>query len=126
VRVVWQAPADVLRSSPEQVRPDAVTNFGQFHRVPFGEGGTVDTVSMFDNTAQRSPSSQICWYVERADSLAKTAVTIGRDGRMDLPATAPAGVDLRAAYYQLCDWKPDGAKPAPVTPSNANLIRAKN
>ena len=131
VRVVGQAPADMPRLTPEQVRQDerpasqaaAVTNFTRFYTVPFG-AGEVQTAWEYQSAAQQSPSRQFCQYLGPTNAGAYAVSILGWNGRMDLPATAPAGVDLRAAY-ELCDWKPDGAKPAPA-PSTANLIHAKS
>jgi hypothetical protein len=119
VRVVEQAP-DGPRLQPEQVQQDeqpapatgtTVTNFTMFHQVAFG-AGQVETEATVED---RRLSGQYCYYIQPAHAPIRTFTTIGHNGRIELPATAPAGVDLRAAY-QLCDWKADSTQPAPVAP----------
>jgi hypothetical protein len=121
VRVIGQAP-DMPRQQPEQVRQDerpasqaaVKTEFTVFKTVPFG-AGEVESAWVYQSSAQQTPSEQYCQYLGPANAGAYAVTILGRDGRIDLPATAPAGVDLRAAAA-LCDWKADSAKTAPVAP----------
>jgi hypothetical protein len=126
VRVVGEAPADMPRPSPEQVRQDerpasqAVrTEFTDFKFVPFG-AGVVQSGAVYQSRAAQSPFKQYCLYAETPEEGAHRVFTIGRNGRFDAPQNAPDGIDFRAAY-KLCDWKPDGAKAAP-SPSPATIL----
>jgi hypothetical protein len=135
LHVIGKASADVPRPIPEHVRQDeppasqavapagVVTNYVVFHNVRFGRG-EVESGWEFKSSADALPSKQYCQYRDYPDDTRSVNFIIGRDGRLTLPATAPAGVDLRAAFAS-CVWT-GGANPAPVAPSNTNLIHAKS
>jgi hypothetical protein len=108
VRVVGQSATDMPR--PSQA-PPVPMEYVVFNEAPFA-AGQVETGAVF-NDGQLT--RQYCQYVQPAHAPIRTFTTIGHDGRIDLPATTPAGVDLLAAA-SLCDWKAESAKPAPVAP----------
>jgi hypothetical protein len=127
LRVSGQAAPDVPRSSPDLAalpasKAGVVTNFTVFKFVRFGRG-EVETGWQFNSSNDTQPSRQYCYYREPA-STATLMTSIGENGVMTLPETAPAGVDLRAAFAS-CIWTAS-AKPAPAAPSTANLIHAKS
>jgi hypothetical protein len=121
LRVV--APADMPRPSPEQVRQDdrpaaqaAATTFFVFHDVEVG-ADKVQTGWVYESSDQQQPSRQFCQYVRPTHAATRAFITIGNEGRMELPETAPPNVDLgtlRAAFAK-CVWT-GSTQPAPVAP----------
>jgi hypothetical protein len=104
VRVTGTVSADIPR--PSQAAP-VPTEYVVFHEVPFGED-RVETGAMFEDGQL---TRQYCHYVQPAHAPIRTVTDIGQDGRMELPVSAPAGVDLRAAYEAGCMWRKDSATP---------------
>jgi len=111
------------QDEPPVSQAAAVSNFTRFNTVPFG-AGEVQSAWEYQSSAQQSPSRQYCQYLEPTNTGTYAVTIIGWNGRIDLPASRPAGVDLSAAAA-LCQWKADSAKPAPA-PSTTNLIHAKS
>jgi hypothetical protein len=124
LRVSGTISADTPRPQPEQVRQDerpasqaapAPAEYWVFNEVPF-TADQVETGAVF-NDGQLT--RQYCQYVQPAHAPIRTFTTIGHDGRMDLPAAAPAGVtlaELRAAFAS-CVWRGSAVAVAPVAPA---------
>jgi len=108
VRVTSTVPADMPRSSPEQVRRDdskagVVTNFTVFKTVKFG-AGEVHTGWQYKDSNQQRPSFQYCYVQFTSNGATATHVDIGSNGHIQLPNPSPfPGVDLVAAFAQ-CQW----------------------
>jgi len=112
VRVSGTVAADMPRRSPELAAPvaskaDVIIDLSEFHNVRFG-AGLVQSGWDFNTRDQQRPSSQRCEYIGPTVDGVEPAIMIGRDGRMTLPISAPAGVDLRAAYAK-CQWWTESA-----------------
>jgi hypothetical protein len=95
------APQSTMPRSPAKV-PN-ITNFTVFKTVPFDKG-SVMTGWIFLTSAQRSPTSQYCYYTEDAETPGlKVSFDLGDDGVPDAPKTAPKGFDISAAFGR-CVW----------------------
>jgi hypothetical protein len=80
-----------------------ITNFTVFKNVPFDKG-RVSTGWIFLTSAQKMPTSQYCYYVER-DEDPETAlkIDIADDGVMESNKTASGSFDIAAAFKK-CVW----------------------
>jgi hypothetical protein len=80
-----------------------ITNFTVFKQVPFDKG-MVMTGWTFLTSAQKSPTSQYCYYTEDAETPGlKVSLTLGEDSALKVPKTAPKGFDVTAAFGR-CVW----------------------
>jgi hypothetical protein len=96
-------------SAPQSVAPRPtgnvpnITNFTVFKTVPFDKG-SVMTGWIFLTSAQKSPTSQYCYYTEDAETPGlKVSFDLGEDGVPKAPKTTPKGFDVAAAYGR-CVW----------------------
>jgi hypothetical protein len=95
------APQSATPRSPAKV-PN-ITNFTVFKSVPFDKG-SVMTGWMFLTSAQRSPTSQYCYYTEDAETPGlKVSFDLGDDSVPNAPKTIPKGFDASAAFGR-CIW----------------------
>ena len=127
LRVVGQAAEAAPRLTPERAALPALkagvfTNFTVFKIAKFG-AGEVHTAWEYKDGDQERPSSQFCEYTQFTVGTNQNSVELGRDGRMDLAKTAPAGLDLRAAYAN-CQWWNDSAPVMPAAPVQTILVHA--
>lgn len=80
-----------------------ITNFTIFKNVPF-EKGKVMTGWEFLTSAQKTPTSQYCYYTEGAEeSGLDVVVYLARNQILDAPKTVPKDFDVKAAFGR-CVW----------------------
>jgi len=96
-------------SIPQAVTPRAntkipiITNFTVFKSVPFDKGH-VSTGWIFLTSAQKIPTSQYCYYIERdEDPDTALKIDIADDGIMETKNTASSSFDMAAAFKR-CVW----------------------
>jgi hypothetical protein len=96
-------------SVPQTVTPRAktatptITNFTVFKAVPF-EKGSVQTGWMFLTSAQKSPTTQYCYYTESGENPdVSLRVEVGTDGQIEDKKNIPSGFDGPAAFSK-CVW----------------------
>jgi hypothetical protein len=128
LRVVGQAPADVPRLTPERAalpasKAGVFTNFTVFKVAKFG-AGEVHTAWEYKDGDQERPSRQFCEYTQFTVGTNQNSVELGWDGRMKLAETAPAGLDLRAAYEKCVWWTESAPVTPPSTSAQTTLTRA--
>jgi len=84
-------------------RIPTITNFTIFKSVPF-EKGTILTGWIFLTSAQTAPTSQYCYYNERADDPdIALRVDVGNDEVMVASKDASKSFDISAAFTK-CVW----------------------
>lgn len=84
-----------------------IFNFTVFKRISFGKG-TVMTGWKFLTSAQKSPTSQYCYYTEDADTPGVSGVIdIATDQKLDR-TTPPKGFDMTAAFNDCVWFEGDG------------------
>jgi hypothetical protein len=81
-----------------------ITNFTVFKTVPFDKGAVM-TGWIFLTSAQRSPTSQYCYYTEDAETPGlKVSFDLGEDNVPNAPKTTNSkGFDIAAAFGR-CVW----------------------
>jgi hypothetical protein len=81
-----------------------IANFTVFKSVPFDKGA-VQTGWMFLTSAQRSPTTQYCYYTEASDYTPgrNVMLDIGTDEKLETPKVLPNSFDVAAAFSQ-CVW----------------------
>jgi hypothetical protein len=80
-----------------------ITNFTVFKSVPF-EKGAVQTGWTFLTSAQRSPTTQYCYYTEASDTPGRNVMLdIGTDEKLETPKVLPNSFDVAAAFTH-CVW----------------------
>jgi hypothetical protein len=96
-------------SVPQTVTPrtrtatPTITNFTIFKTVPF-EKGSVQTGWMFLTSAQKSPTTQYCYYTESGENPdVSLRVEVGKDGQIEDKKNIPGGFDGPAAFSK-CVW----------------------
>jgi hypothetical protein len=89
-------------TQPRSSSTPPIFNFTVFKRIPF-EKGTVMTGWRFLTSAQKSPTSQYCYYTEDADTPGVSGVIdIATDQKLD-QTTPPKDFDMMAAFND-CVW----------------------
>jgi hypothetical protein len=95
-------------SVPQAASPRAngkiptITNFTVFKSVPFDKG-SVSTGWIFLTSAQRTPTSQYCYYIERDDDPdVSVKIDIADDGVVE-PSKTSASFDFATAFKK-CVW----------------------
>jgi hypothetical protein len=93
-----------MSASPRTKSPTpTITNFTVFKSVPF-EKGSVFTGWVFLTSAQKSPTSQYCYYTESAEnSDVSLRIQVGSDGQMASPKTTVNSFNQSAAFAR-CVW----------------------
>jgi hypothetical protein len=96
-------------SVPQTLTPRAktatptITNFTVFKAVPF-EKGSVQTGWTFLTSAQKSPTTQYCYYTESSENPdVSLRVEVGKDGQIEDKKNIPNGFDTLAAFSK-CVW----------------------
>jgi hypothetical protein len=96
-------------SSPQNTTPRStsktpnITNFTVFKTVPLDKGAVV-TGWIFLTSAQKSPTSQYCYYTENAETPGlNVSFDLGEDKIPITPKTSPKGFDVSAAFGR-CVW----------------------
>jgi hypothetical protein len=80
-----------------------ITNFTIFKTVPF-DNGTVETGWNFLTSAQRSPTTQYCYYQEKGDNPdVALRVEVGRDDNILQSKGLSKSFDIAAAF-EKCVW----------------------
>jgi hypothetical protein len=94
--------------------PAAVTDFTIFKQVAF-EKGTVMTGWRFLTSAQKTPSSQYCYYTESSENSGlDIVVSIARDMKLEAPKTIPKNFDLASAFDRCVWFRTAGSMPRPA------------
>jgi len=96
-------------SFPQTVSPrtksltPTITNFTVFKSVPF-EKGSIQTGWVFLTSAQKSPTSQYCYYAESAEnSDISLRIEVGTNEQMESPKKLANAFNLPAAFAK-CVW----------------------
>ncbi len=96
-------------SVPQTVSPrtksltPTITNFTVFKSVPF-EKGSIQTGWVFLTSAQKSPTSQYCYYAESAEnSDISLRIDVGTNEQMESPKKLANALNLPAAFAK-CVW----------------------
>lgn len=96
-------------SLPQTVTPRAktsvptITNFTVFKGVPF-EKGVVQTGWVFLTSAQRSPTTQYCYYSETGENPdVALRIDVGRNEQIEDQKNIPGGFNIAAAFSR-CVW----------------------
>ncbi len=96
-------------SLPQTITPRAksttptITNFTVFKAVPF-EKGLIQTGWVFLTSAQKSPTSQYCYYTEIGENPdVAVRIDVGTDGQMEDRKNIPSGFDSSSAFSK-CVW----------------------
>jgi len=96
-------------SVPQTVSPrtksltPTITNFTVFKSVPF-EKGSIQTGWVFLTSAQKSPTSQYCYYTESAEnSDISLRIEVGTNEQMESPKKLANAFNLPAAFAK-CVW----------------------
>jgi hypothetical protein len=85
-----------------------LTNFTIFKSVPF-EKGVVQTGWKFLTGAQRSPTTQYCYYQEAGDNPdVSVRIDIGLDEKIQQSKSISKSFDIAAAFSK-CVWFRKGA-----------------
>jgi hypothetical protein len=80
-----------------------ITNFTVFKSVPFDKGSVL-TGWIFLTSAQKTPTSQYCYYVERdEDPDTSFKVDVADDGVIESTKNGPNSFDIAAAFRK-CVW----------------------
>jgi hypothetical protein len=89
--------------STKSAPPAAITDFTIFKQVAF-EKGFVMTGWRFLTSAQKTPSSQYCYYTESSENSGlDVVVSIASDMKLEAPKTIPKNFDLSSAFDR-CVW----------------------
>jgi hypothetical protein len=89
-------------SRPKGTTP-VITNFTIFKSVPF-ESGSVQTGWQFLTSAQRSPTTQYCYYQENGDNPdVAVRVEVGLDEKLLQSKVLSKSFDISAAF-EKCVW----------------------
>jgi len=81
----------------------AITNFTIFKQVAFDKG-FVMTGWKFLTSAQKTPSSQYCYYTESSENSGlDVVVSIAEDMKLEAPKTTPKNFNLSEAF-ERCVW----------------------
>jgi hypothetical protein len=99
-----QGPSISTTRGPRGAAPTPViTNFTVFKSVPF-EKGSVVTGWNFLTSAQKIPTDQFCYYIEKLEaSPLEPVVFFATDEKLDPPKQLPKGFDIDAAFKK-CVW----------------------
>jgi hypothetical protein len=97
-------------SLPQTVTPRAkssttptITNFTVFKSVPF-EKGSILTGWIFLTSAQKSPTTQYCYYTESAENPdVALRIDVGKDQQMEDRKNIPDSFNFAAAFSK-CVW----------------------
>jgi hypothetical protein len=85
-----------------------ITNFTIFKSVPF-DSGTVQTGWKFLTSAQRSPTTQYCYYQENGDNPdVAVRVEVGLDEKLLQSKSLSKSFDIAAAFEKCVWFKKDG------------------
>jgi hypothetical protein len=97
------SPLENTTTTRRVARTPTIANFTVFKEVDFDKGQVV-TGWKFLTSAQKSPTTQYCYYTEKLEaSLLEPVVYIGLNEELDPPKQLPQGFDITAAFKK-CVW----------------------
>jgi hypothetical protein len=98
-----------LTASPRAKSPTpTITNFTVFKSVPF-EKGSIQTGWVFLTSAQKSPTSQYCYFTESAEnSDVSLRIEVGTNEQMEPPKKLTAAFNQSAAFARCVWFKKEG------------------
>lgn len=96
-----------VTAKPKKASP-TIANFTVFKSVPY-EKGSVTTGWRFLTSAQRTPTSQYCYYQEKGDNPdVAVRIELGMDEKVQPSKTMSKSLDTAAAFNKCVWFKKDG------------------